>query len=60
MKKFGSLDEKSAEKIITEVYEGLKYLSEKNIVHRDFKTSNVFMNNGQIKIADFGFAKKIK
>lgn len=30
------------------------------IIHRDFKVANVFMNDGVAKIADFGFAKKLK
>jgi serine/threonine protein kinase len=30
------------------------------IVHRDFKVANIFMDNGIAKIADFGFAKKLR
>ena len=33
------------------------YLNELHIVHRDFKVANIFMHNGQAKIADFGFAQ---
>ena len=28
-----------------------------NIMHRDFKTANIFIKNGVFKIGDFGFAK---
>jgi serine/threonine protein kinase len=38
------------------VYEGLRYLGSKNIVHRDIKLANIFVKNGRAKIADFGFA----
>ena len=26
-------------------------------MHRDFKTANILMHDGEIKIADFGFSK---
>ena len=60
MSKKDQLDEKEVTKTILEVYEGLKYLGEKNIIHRDLKAPNILMNDGQIKIADFGFAKKTR
>jgi cell division cycle 2-like protein len=38
----------------------MKFLYEKNIVHRDLKTSNVLYNNkGFLKVCDFGLARKI-
>ena len=40
------------------IFEGLKYLNQEGIVHRDFKMANIFLKNGVPKIADFGFAKK--
>ena len=54
----GHFDEESARKVVLGVYEGLRYLAEENIVHRDIKTANIFMKEGQPKIADFGFAKR--
>ena len=47
----------------TRVFESgaiLLYLAEKNVIHRDLKVANVFMNNSRAKIADFGFAKFTK
>lgn len=32
------------------------YLKDKNILHRDLKPANILMDNGNAKIADFGFA----
>lgn len=42
------------------MYDGLVYLGQNNIVHRDLKSANIFLHNGRAKIADFGFAKEIK
>ena len=36
----------------------LKYIHENKIIHRDIKTSNIFLtSNGTIKIGDFGISK---
>lgn len=37
---------------------GLKYIHRHNIIHRDLKTSNIFLQeNGDLKIGDFGIAR---
>ena len=53
-------EELEANPIIKDVFNGLLYLAHNNIVHRDFKSANIFLHNGKAKIADFGFAKEIK
>ena len=36
----------------------MKYIHDLKILHRDLKTSNIFLtSNGQIKIGDFGISK---
>lgn len=46
-------------KYISDLSEGLKYLYKNNIIHRDLKTKNLLISDcGDIKIADFGFAKQ--
>eukprot|EP00919_Chromeraceae_sp_WS-2016_P058159 GHVR01137997.1.p1 GENE.GHVR01137997.1~~GHVR01137997.1.p1 ORF type:complete len:101 (-),score=0.84 GHVR01137997.1:4238-4540(-) len=42
-----------------DLLEGMAYLHERNIVHRDLKTSNLlYSNQGILKICDFGLARK--
>jgi len=56
-----------AVQIVVEVMKGLKFIHEKNFVHRDIKSENVLLkkvqkSNGydiEYKIADFGFARPI-
>jgi eukaryotic-like serine/threonine-protein kinase len=38
---------------------GVHYLHEQGIVHRDLKPANVFIENGLVKIGDYGLAKFI-
>lgn len=37
---------------------GFVEIAEKNFLHRDLKLANIFINDGNALIADFGFAKK--
>lgn len=53
-------NEAQAASVIKDIFDGLSYLAEKNVIHRDLKVANVFMHAGHAKIADFGFAKFTK
>jgi len=50
------MNEDNAWPYIKGLFEGLKYLNQKNIIHRDLKPANIFLKGDTVKIADFGFA----
>ncbi|ORY63539.1 kinase-like domain-containing protein [Pseudomassariella vexata] len=46
--------------LLRQLGEGVAYLHDNWILHRDLKTSNLLLNNrGQLKIADFGMARYV-
>lgn len=44
---------------LREIAKGLSYLHDCGIVHRDLKPGNIFYENGQVKIGDYGLSKAI-
>lgn len=55
------LTEAETRKVFIQLFQGVKYLHERNIVHRDIKPENILLTdrNLSVKLADFGLAKII-
>ncbi|CAF3066330.1 unnamed protein product [Rotaria sp. Silwood2] len=60
LKEKKTLCESETQTIVKQVVDGLVYLHNHRIIHRDIKLSNLLLNETfEVKIADFGLAKKI-
>lgn len=58
--KFGPFPESLVAVYITQVLEGLVYLHEQGVIHRDIKGANILTTKeGLVKLADFGVATKL-
>ncbi|CAB4445937.1 unnamed protein product [Rhizophagus irregularis] len=58
---YGPLEETLVRSFNRQILQGLNYLHEQDIIHRDIKGANVLVDNkGGIKISDFGISKKVE
>lgn len=58
-KRFGKFPEGLVGVYISQVLEGLIYLHDQGVIHRDIKGANILTNkDGSVKLADFGVATK--
>ena len=56
----GFLSENEAFIFFKQLLNGFKSIISSNIIHRDLKPQNIFLNDNQLKIGDFGFCKLLK
>ncbi|KAF5360481.1 hypothetical protein D9756_004630 [Leucocoprinus leucothites] len=60
VKKFGKFPENLVAVYISQVLEGLVYLHDQGVIHRDIKGANILTNkDGTVKLADFGVASSV-
>ena len=52
MKEYGSFDENLLKIYIKQILEGLKYLHENRIYHKNLKPTNILVDEGTVKISD--------
>jgi NIMA (never in mitosis gene a)-related kinase len=54
------VEEREMLEMMRQVLTGLAFLHERNIIHRDLKSANIFISSGIYKIADLNVSKLLK
>merc|ERR1711988_2006821 len=62
--KRGPYSEKTASRVMSQIYEAIKHLHDQGICHRDLKPENILLttkkDDADIKVSDFGLAVKMQ
>lgn len=61
LRNYGAFEEPLVRNFVRQILQGLSFLHNKGIVHRDIKGANILVDNKScIKISDFGISKKVE
>ena len=61
LRNYGAFEEALCRQFVRQTLQGLNYLHERDIIHRDIRGTNILVDNkGGIKISDIGISKKVE
>lgn len=60
LKRCKKLPESEARFYLKQIVSAVEYMHNRLVIHRDLKLGNIFLNNNQVKIGDFGLASQLQ